>query len=530
MALPDSLDQLRGEPILRWLRESTEGQADRKGPQAQRRMQDEAILRLGLLDTGLEALIENSAWSGPDGMKDAPLVQTPEFQRILSLAERGAFRVLLVGYTSRFFRDTYNGLHYRRWFHEHGVVVFICDDEILTSRRADYERFQNKLIAAEENSRDKSRLIGSAFREIWESDGWPGGHPPLGFERLHLEDNPNLPTYWRIGRRIADAVALFEKYATGTVNFDELAADDPPLVQHGRYRGRPMTREGIADLIANPIYNGWVRRKDEKPKPAPWRDNPPVSDALWERTQAIRTARAPMAGPAPVDRVNLFQGRLYCSSCDARLSLDGMGGTNGGRYHRVRHVKPCDGWGKVERHPINWWTDDLETQVTNIDISEEVVADVTRAMNVPDRPANISTMEFKREREKIGKDVASLRITGAEADARLQDIKSREDEYRANQKTATPTISAPEVREILTNLRSTWAEGSDKAKAKIVASIYAKVRVHSDGTFPEDAVTLTPYAEAHGLWRALPEEVASQQRGWLACPRGLEPPTFRSAT
>jgi hypothetical protein len=47
--------------------------------------------------------------------------------------------------------------------------------------------------------------------------------------------------------------------------------------------------------------------------------------------------------------------------------------------------------------------------------------------------------------------------------------------------------------------------------------------------FPDDAVTLTPEAELWGLVRALPEEVTTNQ-GWLACPRGLEPPTFRSAT
>ncbi len=292
-----------------------------------------------------------------------------------------------------------------------------------------------------------------------------------------------------------------------------------------------MSREGIADLIANPIYNGWVRRKDEKLKAAPWRDNPPVSDALWERTQAVRAARAPVAGPRPVGRVNLFQGRLYCASCDARLSLDGMGGTEDRRYHRVRHVKPCEGWGRVERHPISWWTDDLETQLTTMDVGEDVLADVTRAVITPVRSANVSSIEFKRDREMVGKDVAALRITGAEADALLQDIRQREEEYVANRATVdTATISAAEVREILLNLRATWVEGSDEAKAAVVANIYAKVRVNSDGSFPDDAVTLTPQAEEHGLWRALPEDVPSQQQGWLACPRGLEPPTFRSAT
>jgi len=41
------------------------------------------------------------------------------------------------------------------------------------------------------------------------------------------------------------------------------------------------------------------------------------------------------------------------------------------------------------------------------------------------------------------------------------------------------------------------------------------------------SITLTAEADERGLWRSLPKEIPQR---WLACPRGLEPPTFRSAT
>src|ERR1035437_8977258 len=58
--LPTSPDALSGLRAARWVRESTTGQFDRYGPEAQAELQDGAIERLGLLDTGLEWRIAHS--------------------------------------------------------------------------------------------------------------------------------------------------------------------------------------------------------------------------------------------------------------------------------------------------------------------------------------------------------------------------------------------------------------------------------------------------------------------------------------
>src|ERR1035437_3231242 len=51
--LPTSADALVGLRAARWIRESTTGQFDRYGPEAQIELQDASIRRLGLVDTGL---------------------------------------------------------------------------------------------------------------------------------------------------------------------------------------------------------------------------------------------------------------------------------------------------------------------------------------------------------------------------------------------------------------------------------------------------------------------------------------------
>ena len=52
--LPRELDDLGGMRAARWFRESTAGQWDNFGPDAQREQQDRAIERYALIDAGLE--------------------------------------------------------------------------------------------------------------------------------------------------------------------------------------------------------------------------------------------------------------------------------------------------------------------------------------------------------------------------------------------------------------------------------------------------------------------------------------------
>ena len=51
--LPGSVDELTGLRAARWIRESTTGQFDRYGPEAQIELQDIEVRRLDLVDTGL---------------------------------------------------------------------------------------------------------------------------------------------------------------------------------------------------------------------------------------------------------------------------------------------------------------------------------------------------------------------------------------------------------------------------------------------------------------------------------------------
>src|ERR1039457_5246570 len=95
--LPASLEDLTGLRASRWFRESTAGQYDNFGPDAQREQQDRAIGRYRLIDSELEWSVASSGWK--------TALQTPTWQAMIASAEAGTFDILVVGYVSRFLRN-----------------------------------------------------------------------------------------------------------------------------------------------------------------------------------------------------------------------------------------------------------------------------------------------------------------------------------------------------------------------------------------------------------------------------------------
>src|SRR3972149_5501352 len=115
-SLPASLDAVTGLRAARWFRESTSGQFDNFGPDAQRSQQDRAIERFGLVDSGLEWSVASSGW------KDA--WRTPAWEAMLGAAEASRFDVLVGGYVSRFLRNLKQTLiAIEDPLHRAGVVV-----------------------------------------------------------------------------------------------------------------------------------------------------------------------------------------------------------------------------------------------------------------------------------------------------------------------------------------------------------------------------------------------------------------------
>jgi Resolvase, N terminal domain len=184
--LPASLEDLTGLRAARWFRESTAGQYDNFGPDAQREQQDRALSRYGLLDGGLEWSVASSGWKSA--------WQTPTWQAMIAAAESGAFDILVVGYVSRFLRNLKQTLiAVEDHLQKAGIAVLFADERLLTSDPNQWDQFVREAHEAEAYSPFKEseggiRLEASSARRA----GWQPGP---------VRDRPRRPSLDPADRR-----------------------------------------------------------------------------------------------------------------------------------------------------------------------------------------------------------------------------------------------------------------------------------------------------------------------------------------
>ena len=182
LRLPATLDDLRGLRSARWVRESTRGQYDTFGPEAQREQQDRAVERYGLIESGLSWSVAHSGRT---------VANTGQFRDMLSRAGI-EYDLLVVGYVSRFARDLRTAVNARHDLHAAGAAILFCDERVLTSDEDGWELFAREAVEAEAYSRRLGKRIREGYAAKFRRFADQAGNPGWGFRRVagRLEPDP----------------------------------------------------------------------------------------------------------------------------------------------------------------------------------------------------------------------------------------------------------------------------------------------------------------------------------------------------
>jgi DNA invertase Pin-like site-specific DNA recombinase len=489
--LPRSLDALHGMRAARWVRESTEQQVDRFGPDAQREQQDRAIERWGLADTGLAWQVSHSGRT---------VATTPAFAEMLAAAG-DAFDVLMVGYVSRFARDLRTAVNARHDLHAAGAALLFCDERVLSSDESAWELWAREAVEAEAYSRRLGRRVSEGYAAKFRRHGDPGGNAPLGFRRVggFLEVDPVS-----VGR----AVDVFRRYSSGTVSLPNLEAETG------------IDHEALKVMLRNPIYNGWVRRhprgEDAQVTEAPWRSAPPVDDELWARVQEVRADRDTGGGRSTRRYVHLLAGKVYCV-CGVRIRSE-MRSHDRWPHRRYRHPDRCPAWPSSTRMAYVF-EDPISAQVEQMRVGPQLLVNLRRLAELqvatPDSTW-LRRRQLERDLDGIARRHARRGITTdayLAEHSRLTHLIDSAQPAPANAPVVDPDVAIRWLRDV----RSMWRAMDDEGRRELAAGIYERITVTSGGI-----VEVEPTQEAlrHGIALALPERVV------LARPEGLEPPTL----
>ena len=470
-SLPRSLEDLRGRRAARWVRESTAGQADNFGPDAQAEQQARAIERWGLLDTG-------AAWQVAHSGRT--IAATGQWAEMLDGAGRD-WDVLVVGYVSRFARDLRTAVNARHDLHARGAVILFADERVLSSDEDEWERWAREAVEAEAYSRRLAKRIREGYAAKRRRLGVPGGSmAPLGAVRR--------------GRAMEvdeDALALVRRVyqlAVGGRTDREVGAATGLALKH------------VAEILTNPFYSGRLWSGE------PSALGPLVDPATFDHVQALRARYSRRHRGAVTRRQYGLGGLLACAACGRRLI---------GHVGRYRHQDACAAFAAAAPRRLQRDGRTVDPRVRGESYKAEVYEDAiglalghvavsaslrARAVSEavgrtgPGGPDALLQARTRRERERAAlqyardRDIARLEATMARIDAEAEAAVARP--------SRVPT--AAEARAYLESLPDLWAKTSDAGRKAIAEAVFERVDVlgASDYTF-----TLTAAARARG-WDA----------------------------
>ena len=482
-ALPRSLEDLRGRRAARWVRESTAGQADNFGPDAQAEQQDRAIDRWRLVDTGIGWQVAHSGRT---------IATTGQWAEMLDGAGL-EWDVLVVGYVSRFARDLRTAVNARHDLHSRGAVILFADERVLSSDEDEWERWAREAVEAEAYSRRLAKRIREGYAAKRRRTGVPGGNrAPLGTVRQ--------------GRTIAvaeEALAVvrrcYELAAAGRTD-REVAAATGLALKH------------VAEVLTNPFYIGRLRTGE------PSALGQLIDPAEWEQVQAMRARYSRKHRGSASRRTYGLAGILACRACGRRLI---------GHSGRYRHTEACETFkAAAPRRHRRFETTNLDRRVKGesykSDLYEQAVgralehvaasarlkAATVAGATRPDPEAGdaLALARIDRERDQAAlrfardRDMRTLEATMARLDADAAAAMVRP--------SRTPT--AAESLAYLEELPTLWEETSDAGRRAIAEATFERIDVLgvTDYTF-----ALTAHAKAHGWDLAFGPGVVSSSIG-----------------
>jgi DNA invertase Pin-like site-specific DNA recombinase len=460
----------------------------------QRAMQDEAIERLGLIDSGVERLILNSAWSGRTGDKEPPALTSEGMRDLIECGEP----VLLVGYSTRFMRSTTDAGTLMRELHRRGSVVYVASDDLLSTR--DHGDIIAKVLSGWNYSNDLSKTMHAANRVRWIEQGLPTGMPPFGFNRDWSHHPENAQT-------VRNVFADYDSNNGST----QVIAD--------RYE---IDVEQVKVILRNPAYKAVAQFNGEE-RPASFAAI--VDPDLWERVAARREARHWASGGRRTARPSMVRNKIYCQ-CGRRLRLNG---TSGQGRRRIRHLPPlCDAWGEHEHKSLARFEDTIKTVLRSTTISDAIL-DRAVEIHIAETSAPPRDEISARRRAKQRRDLRTAYDAGEidaatyiSQDAALAAQDAPAPTQPANTQQWTPE-SIEDFRELfktvcgrLGEMLALAEDDQSEQWAKISAWAFSRFEYHADND-----LRYTPgrAADAQLISVALPEVVTVGGEG-------LEPPTF----
>ncbi len=258
----------------------------------------------------------------------------PEFQKMITDAEKHCFNYILVYKLDRFSRNKYDSVVYKHKLNQNGVKVLSATESISDTPEGALMEGLLEMFA-EMYSKDLSQKVKRGIRESLIKGNYIGGPILYGYK---VEDKKIV-----IDERTAPAIRyMFEEYSNGKSKKQIMKE----LYEKG-YRtnqGTPLTYNSLQNNLSNKKYigiydNGKIRNENYYP--------PIISKELFEKVQLklAQHKHAPATQKAKTEY--LLTGKIFCGHCGS--AMVGVSGT--GKALKTYNYYACSK--RIKEHKCN---------------------------------------------------------------------------------------------------------------------------------------------------------------------------------
>lgn len=235
-------------------------------------------------------------------------LQRPALQELLRDIESGRIDVVVIYKLDRITRTLLDFVRLMDLFQQFGVH-FVSVTQNFDTGDSTGRLILNILLTFAQFEREiSSDRLRDKFRAMKQRGMFIGGHPPYGFDLVSKKLVPNGAEA-QLVRRAFELYLTRKSFVKVSRELDALGARrrDRVSKRGNLIRGRGICTSSVFNMLANPIYVGDVRYRDQT---YPGLHEAIVSRELWDDVQALRAQRT-RAKVVEKYRLDMLRGLLF---------------------------------------------------------------------------------------------------------------------------------------------------------------------------------------------------------------------------
>lgn len=413
-----------------------------------------------------------------------------DFQNMIADAREHKFDQIMVHKFSRFARNQYDSVIYKKKLRDIGIRVVSATQKVDDTPEGQMTEAIIEVLD-QYYSANLAEEVLKGMRENALKGLSTGGKPPLGYSRdsegRYIIDPETAP----IARKI------FDLYVSGMGTY--LIANTLNNMGLRTQTGNVFHGRTVSDILKNEKYNGtYIYTIGENEIRIPDNHEPIIPKSMWEQVQYLKMQRTKPRLTSDV--IYSLTGKLYCGECHGSYSGGGHKKSRNGKKKNYYYVCNNKKYHNCKNKSIN--KDKIERylcqHITRVLLTDKSIEDIANAfeaavIEMSKQTTTVPLEKLEKEKLSLNKKIAKLLELYLEDDSVMpkETLQKKTNEYKQQLKGIEKQIASAKVNfdnvmkkedaiNFLTHMRNSFDESNKALVKSLIDTFVEKVVVYKD--------------------------------------------------